>query len=212
MAMSNSGYWLGGMINAVPKLAKVSRLAPAPVFEGALRVSSCQGATGLWMPKKAAHKDAAWRVFEWFFGEGPAKDREGRPGHPHAEVPAPSDAESGGLPAAGAEGAERRAGALLGDLLHPLCQVRHPRRRDEPDHAFGDEGPDLPGPAGEAAQQSTDRTSLAVAVSNAYVTSAGTPLNNLMAAGAVMYVVPILLIFLFAQRGFVAGMSTTGLK
>ena len=32
------------------------------------------------------------------------------------------------------------------------------------------------------------------------------------AAGAVMYVVPILLIFLIAQRGFVAGMSTSGLK
>lgn len=30
--------------------------------------------------------------------------------------------------------------------------------------------------------------------------------------GSVMYVVPILLIFLVAQRGFVAGMSTTGLK
>jgi multiple sugar transport system substrate-binding protein len=27
------------------------------------------------MPKKAQHKDAAWRVFEWFFGEGPAKAR-----------------------------------------------------------------------------------------------------------------------------------------
>jgi multiple sugar transport system permease protein len=31
-------------------------------------------------------------------------------------------------------------------------------------------------------------------------------------AASVMYVVPILLIFLVAQRGFVAGMSTTGLK
>jgi multiple sugar transport system substrate-binding protein len=27
------------------------------------------------MPKKAKNKDAAWRVFEWFFGEGPAKAR-----------------------------------------------------------------------------------------------------------------------------------------
>lgn len=34
MAMSGSGYWLGGMINAEPKIARVSRLAPAPVFEG----------------------------------------------------------------------------------------------------------------------------------------------------------------------------------
>ncbi|WP_308122007.1 extracellular solute-binding protein [Streptomyces sp. TRM70350] len=75
MAMSGSGYWLGGMINAEPELAEVSRLAPAPVFEGGPRISSCQGATGLWMPKKARNKDAAWRVFEWFFGEGPARAR-----------------------------------------------------------------------------------------------------------------------------------------
>ncbi|MCX4903509.1 extracellular solute-binding protein [Streptomyces sp. NBC_00878] len=75
MAMSNSGYWLGGMINTDEKLAKASRLAPAPVFEGGRRISSCQGGTGLWMPKKARNKDAAWRVFEWFFGEAPAKAR-----------------------------------------------------------------------------------------------------------------------------------------
>lgn len=75
MAMSGTGYWLGGMINAEPKVAKVSRLAPAPVFEGGPRLSSCQGGTGMWMPTKARNKDAAWRVFEWFFGEGPAKAR-----------------------------------------------------------------------------------------------------------------------------------------
>ncbi|MEV0170264.1 extracellular solute-binding protein [Streptomyces sp. NPDC050803] len=75
MAMSGAGYWLGGMIYAEPKVADISRLAPAPVFEGSPRVSSCQGATGFWMPAKARNKDAAWRVFEWFFGEGPAKAR-----------------------------------------------------------------------------------------------------------------------------------------
>jgi multiple sugar transport system substrate-binding protein len=75
MAMSNSGYWLGGVINADKKLAPVSRLAPAPVFEGCPRVSPCQAGTGLWMPKKARNKDAAWRVFEWFFGETPARAR-----------------------------------------------------------------------------------------------------------------------------------------
>jgi multiple sugar transport system substrate-binding protein len=75
MAMTNSGYWLGGMIDTDRKLARVSRLAPAPVFEGGPRLSPCQGGTGLWMPKKARNKDAAWRVFEWFFGEAPAKAR-----------------------------------------------------------------------------------------------------------------------------------------
>jgi multiple sugar transport system permease protein len=59
---------------------------------------------------------------------------------------------------------------------------------------------------------STDRSTLAVAVMTTYVTSAGTPVAHLQAAASVMYVVPVLLIFLVAQRGFVAGMSTTGLK
>jgi multiple sugar transport system substrate-binding protein len=75
MAMSNSGYWMGGMIGTDKKLAEVSRLAPAPVFAGGPRISACQGGTGLWMPRKAKNKDAAWRIFEWFFGEAPAKDR-----------------------------------------------------------------------------------------------------------------------------------------
>lgn len=59
---------------------------------------------------------------------------------------------------------------------------------------------------------SSDRTTLSVAIMTQYVTPGGLPVNNLLAAGSVMYVVPILLIFLIAQRGFVAGMSTTGLK
>ncbi|MFF7642639.1 extracellular solute-binding protein [Streptomyces canus] len=75
LAMSNSGYWLGGLINADKKLAPLSRLAPAPYFEGGRRVSPCQAGTGFWIPSASHHKDAAWRVFEWFFGEGPAKAR-----------------------------------------------------------------------------------------------------------------------------------------
>ncbi|GAA3786699.1 carbohydrate ABC transporter permease [Streptomyces coacervatus] len=59
---------------------------------------------------------------------------------------------------------------------------------------------------------STDRTTLAVALMTTYVNGAGVPVTNLKAAASVMYVVPILLIFLVAQRGFVAGMSTSGLK
>ncbi|MDO0910720.1 carbohydrate ABC transporter permease [Streptomyces sp. DT2A-34] len=59
---------------------------------------------------------------------------------------------------------------------------------------------------------STDKSTLAVAVMTTYISSAGTPITNLQAAASVMYVVPILLIFLVAQRGFVAGMSTSGLK
>ncbi|MFJ8539984.1 extracellular solute-binding protein [Streptomyces sp. NPDC093591] len=75
LAMSNAGYWMGGMIGTDKKLAQVSRLAPAPVFAGGPRISACQGGTGLWMPRKARNKDAAWRIFEWYFGEAPAKAR-----------------------------------------------------------------------------------------------------------------------------------------
>lgn len=59
---------------------------------------------------------------------------------------------------------------------------------------------------------STDRSTLAVAVMSTYINAAGTPVTNLQAAASVMYVVPILLVFLVAQRGFVAGMATSGLK
>lgn len=75
LAMSNSGYWLGGLINADKRLAPLSRLAPAPYFEGGRRVSPCQAGTGFWIPSASHHKDAAWRVFEWFFGEAPARAR-----------------------------------------------------------------------------------------------------------------------------------------
>ncbi|MFF5138744.1 extracellular solute-binding protein [Streptomyces sp. NPDC013157] len=75
LAMSNSGYWLGGLINADRKLAPLSRLAPAPTFGGGRRISPCQAGTGFWIPSGSHHKDAAWRVFEWFFGEAPAKAR-----------------------------------------------------------------------------------------------------------------------------------------
>ncbi|MDT0346818.1 carbohydrate ABC transporter permease [Streptomyces litchfieldiae] len=59
---------------------------------------------------------------------------------------------------------------------------------------------------------SQDKTTLAVILTTAYRDAAGNPLNNLVAAGAVMYVLPPLLLFLVAQRGFVAGISTSGLK
>ncbi|MEU9345021.1 extracellular solute-binding protein [Streptomyces sp. NPDC048278] len=75
LAMSNSGYWLGGLINTDGKLAPLSRLAPAPVFAGGRRTSPCQAGTGFWIPSGSHRKDAAWRVFEWFFGEAPAKAR-----------------------------------------------------------------------------------------------------------------------------------------
>ena len=37
-------------------------------------------------------------------------------------------------------------------------------------------------------------------------------MNNLVAAGAVMYVLPVLVLFPFMQRRFVSGFSTSGIK
>ncbi|WP_460072630.1 carbohydrate ABC transporter permease [Streptomyces sp. YKOK-I1] len=57
-----------------------------------------------------------------------------------------------------------------------------------------------------------DHTTLAVRLAKGYMTQHGDPLNNLVAAGTVMYIVPVLVLFLILQRGFVAGVSTSGLK
>ncbi|WP_443073481.1 hypothetical protein [Streptomyces sp. NBC_01429] len=50
------------------------------------------------------------------------------------------------------------------------------------------------------------------APTNGYTNPQGLPLNNLVAAGAVRYVVPVLLLFLVMRRGFVRGVSSSGLK
>ncbi|MFC3808858.1 carbohydrate ABC transporter permease [Terrabacter sp. MAHUQ-38] len=55
-------------------------------------------------------------------------------------------------------------------------------------------------------------TTLAVALTNGYVNEKGFPLNNLIAAGAILYVIPLVLIFVFIQRRYVQGLSATGIK
>lgn len=57
-----------------------------------------------------------------------------------------------------------------------------------------------------------DNTTLAVAITTGYVNSAGFPVNNLLAAGAVLYVVPVLIMFFFVQRSYVRGFATSGMK
>ncbi|WDV55319.1 extracellular solute-binding protein [Streptomyces coeruleorubidus] len=74
MAMAGDGYWFGGVIGGDPKLADVSRFAPAPQM-GGHRISPTFGATGYWIPEGAKNKDAAWKFFEWYFAGQPAKDR-----------------------------------------------------------------------------------------------------------------------------------------
>ncbi|MGW0609242.1 carbohydrate ABC transporter permease [Streptomyces sp. NPDC002788] len=55
-------------------------------------------------------------------------------------------------------------------------------------------------------------TTLTVKLANGYVNAQGMPVSNLIAAGAVMYVIPVLVLFLIMQRGFVSGIATSGLK
>ena len=59
---------------------------------------------------------------------------------------------------------------------------------------------------------SSDNTTLAVAIRTGYSNDHGDQLVNLVAAGAIIYVLPVLLLFFGAQRFFVRGIVTTGLK
>jgi len=59
---------------------------------------------------------------------------------------------------------------------------------------------------------SQDQTTLAVGLSQGYTTPQGTPLYNALAAGTVLYILPVLVLFLVAQRGFIGGFLTSGMK
>lgn len=57
-----------------------------------------------------------------------------------------------------------------------------------------------------------DNTTLAVAMTAGYLDPHGIALVTVQAAGAVLYVVPEIVLFFFAQRYFVRGIVTSGLK
>lgn len=58
----------------------------------------------------------------------------------------------------------------------------------------------------------SSNTTLAIGVSSGYTNQAGFPLYNLLAGGAFLYVIPVVLLFLFAQRSYVRGFANSGLK
>ena len=58
----------------------------------------------------------------------------------------------------------------------------------------------------------SSNTTLAVGVSSGYVNTAGYPVYNLLAAGALLYVIPVVALFLIAQRSYVRGFVNAGLK
>lgn len=55
-------------------------------------------------------------------------------------------------------------------------------------------------------------TTLAVGVGQGYVNDKGFPVPNLLAGGAVLYLIPVILLFLAAQRSYVRGFVNSGLK
>ncbi len=57
-----------------------------------------------------------------------------------------------------------------------------------------------------------DNTTLAVRMANAYVDPRGNPLQTVTMAGVVLYVLPLIAFFAFAQRFIVRGIVTTGIK
>lgn len=59
---------------------------------------------------------------------------------------------------------------------------------------------------------SAEKTTLGVAVSRYYVNPNGQPIYTLQMAATVLYILPMLIIFLFAQNFIVQGIATTGLK
>lgn len=59
---------------------------------------------------------------------------------------------------------------------------------------------------------SANNTTLAVAMGTGYSDPHGNVLTNVLAAGAVYYSLPIIVLFFIAQRFFVQGIVTTGLK
>lgn len=59
---------------------------------------------------------------------------------------------------------------------------------------------------------SETNTTLAVAVRTGYTDERGNALINIVAAGSIIYILPVLLLFFGAQRFFIRGIVTTGLK
>ncbi|SDT22272.1 carbohydrate ABC transporter permease [Microlunatus soli] len=57
-----------------------------------------------------------------------------------------------------------------------------------------------------------DTTTLAVAITSGYVNQQGQIINTLLAAGALLFALPVIVIFLLLQRYFVQGFATSGLK
>lgn len=59
---------------------------------------------------------------------------------------------------------------------------------------------------------SSDKTTLAVALTRGYVDQMQHPIQPLIAAASLMFALPVVVLFLFLQRYFVEGFATSGIK
>lgn len=57
-----------------------------------------------------------------------------------------------------------------------------------------------------------DNATLAVAMASGYLDPHGDPETTIQAAGSIFYILPILIVFFFAQKAFVRGIVTSGIK
>jgi multiple sugar transport system substrate-binding protein len=73
MAISQDGYWFGGNFAAANSL-QTMRMAPAPIM-GDKQVALSYSGQGWWIPAKAKHKDAAWKLMEYYIAGPPAVAR-----------------------------------------------------------------------------------------------------------------------------------------
>lgn len=75
MAASMDGFWFGGNFSTDDgaTAGETSSLVPAPTFGD--RISPVLGGVGAWIPAGSKHKDAAWKVMEFYMAGQPAIDR-----------------------------------------------------------------------------------------------------------------------------------------
>jgi multiple sugar transport system substrate-binding protein len=73
MAITQDGYWFGGNF-AAPDGLKTIKMAPAPIM-GDTRANPTYSGQGWWIPAKAKHKDAAWKLMEYYMAGPPAEAR-----------------------------------------------------------------------------------------------------------------------------------------
>lgn len=75
MAATMTGFWFGGNFGTKDgsAIASTVQLVPAPSY--GKRISPVLGGVGAWIPAASKHKDAAWKVMEYFMAGKPAQDR-----------------------------------------------------------------------------------------------------------------------------------------